>query len=171
MHPSASDSSGGAERLARIEALLEIQQLKARYAELVDARTVAGRVVDDAELARLATEAAALFTEDATWDGGAALGVARGRREITDRLRRPTIGFGLHVFTQPRIDLAGDLASATGRWTLLSPHTGSDGTSAWLLGEEHDTYRRVDGRWLHATMRLRVIALAPVPQGWGRILS
>ncbi len=34
------------------------------------------------------------------------------------------------------------------------------------LEAEHDEYRRVDGRWLHARMELRVVFTCPCEAGW-----
>ena len=85
-------------------------------------------------LALLARQAAGLFTEDGVWDGGPALGVARGRDEIAARLAEPTLVFSRHLFLRPRIEVTGEVA--TGRWELLSPCTAADGTSLWMSGSE-----------------------------------
>lgn len=159
------------ERLARLEARLAIEDLKARYAALVDSRTRRGQPLPPGELAEVGRQVAELFTADAVWDGGAALGVATGRDEIAARLREPTVGFAQHVFSQPRITIDPGLRTATGQWSLVCPCTRQDGASYWMLGEEHDRYALVEGEWLHAAMRLRVIAMAPVPDGFGRIFD
>lgn len=156
-------------RVEVAEAVLEIQSLKARYAEAVDRRFVRGRVVDDPTLRRLAAEAAALFTEDATWDGGPSLGLVTGRAAIADRLARPTLDFARHLFVKPHIEVDGDGARA--RWDLLSPCRRSDGSSWWMCGYEDDHYRRVDGVWLHDSMVLTTVFMAPVDEGWTRLLA
>lgn len=66
----ATDLADLRRRVETTEAVLAVQALKARYAEFVDARFAGGRPVDDAALAAAAEGAAALFTEDAVWDGG-----------------------------------------------------------------------------------------------------
>jgi len=126
-------------------------------------------VIDRDRLVDLAAAAAELFTEDGVWDGGPALGVARGRVEIAARLAEPTLVFSRHLFVQP--SLAVDGAAATGRWQLLCPCTGADGAALWMSGWEDDTYVRVDGRWLHASMRLTTVFVAPAGVGWPRILA
>jgi hypothetical protein len=156
-------------RVEASEAVLEIQSLKARYGELVDRRFEAGRVVDRPGLERLAHEAAALFTEDGTWDGGPGLGRVTGRRDIAARLSAPTLDFSRHLFLKPDIRIDGDRASA--RWDLLSPCRRPDGTSYWMCGYEDDDYQRVDGAWLHRSMRLTTVFMAPVGAGWTRILA
>jgi SnoaL-like domain len=155
-------------RLDAALAVQEIQRLKARYAALVDARYTRGAVVDSAKLGEIARDIADLFTEDATWDGGRALGVAQGRGEIAARMGEPTLLFSRHYFVQPRIEVEGDLASA--RWDLLAPCTTKDGRPHWMAGVEDDTYRRVGGRWLHQSMRLSVVFLAPHEVGWEKVL-
>jgi hypothetical protein len=155
-------------RLDAVLAVQEIERLKARYAALVDARYARGAVVEPSKLDEIARAIAALFSEDATWDGGRALGVARGRAEIAARMGEPTLLFSRHYFVQPRIEVDGDLAS--GRWDLIAPCTTKDGRPHWMAGVEDDTYRRVGGRWLHQSMRLSVVFLAPHEVGWDKVL-
>lgn len=156
-------------RVETTESVLEIHSLKARYGELVDQRYSAGAVVDDDKLARLAEEAADLFTEDAVWDGGSELGVARGRPAIAARLQRPTLSFSRHLFVKPRISVEGDRAEA--RWDLLCPCRLPDGSSWWMCGYEDDSYVRTEGGWLHQSMHLTTLFMAPVERGWNKILS
>ena len=156
-------------RVDTCESVLAIQALKARYGDLVDRRFSRGRVVDAELLGELADAVAALFTEDGTWDGGPGLGSVQGRAAIADRLRTPTLVFSRHHFVTPRIEVDGDRASA--RWELLSPCSRPDGTAYWMCGYEDDTYARVDGGWLHATMRLTTVFFAPTGSGWGPVLA
>ena len=154
-------------RVRAVEDTLAIERLKARYAQLVDQRYSRGAPVDDARLGELAEALGRLFTEDAVWDGGKALGVAEGRAAIVERLRTPTLLFSWHYFLKPDIHVQGDRASA--RWDLLSPCTTRDGKPHWMAGYEDDTYRRVGGEWLHASMKLEVAFLAPHDTGWQKI--
>jgi hypothetical protein len=156
------------QRVRMLEDVLAIQRLKARYAELIDQRYHRGRAREGEELARVARQIADLFTEDAVWDGGPALGLCRGREAICERMREPTLLFSWHFFLKPQIQVDGDRASA--RWDLLAPCTTKDGRAHWLAGTEDDDYRRVDGRWLHRHMKLNVVFLAPHETGWTRIL-
>ena len=157
------------QRLDRAESTLALHELKARCGDLVDARFERGAPVDPDRLADLARRAAALFTEDGVWDGGPALGVARGRDEIAARLAAPTLVFSRHLFVKPRLAVDGD--TATGRWELLSPCTRPDGTSLWMSGVEDDVYARVDGVWLHRAMALTTFFVSPAGTGWPRILA
>jgi len=155
-------------RLATAESILAIQDLKARYGDLVDQRFSAGAVVDPTTLARVADAVASLFTRDGVWDGGPGLGIASGRYAIADRLRDPTLTFSRHFFLNPRINVDGPTAAA--RWDLLSPCRRADGTSYWMSGYEDDDYLLVDGHWLHRSMKLTTVFMTPVGEGWTKIL-
>jgi hypothetical protein len=151
-------------RLRVLEDVEAVRWLKARYGELVDERYAGGAPRSPAQLERIAGEIADLFTEDALWEGGAALGACRGRAAIRERFAAPTLSFSWHYFVKPRIEVAGD--SARARWDLLAPCTSREGRALWMAGVEDDEYRRVDGRWLHSRMSLRVVFLAPHDRGW-----
>lgn len=153
-------------RVRVLEDAEAIRSLKARYAELVDARYARGRPRPASELEPLAETIAGLFTEDAVWDGGRALGLCRGREAIRQRFLEPTLHFSWHYFVKPRIEVDGDRARAT--WDLLSPCTTRDDEPHWMAGVEEDEYARVDGRWLHSRMALRVVFMAPHAKGWVR---
>ena len=166
--PSIEDLQRQIERLsARVRAAEDVQAIqrqKAYYAQLVDRRTPRRGTASQDEIDAVAREIAGLFTADGIWDGGAALGVARGREEIYERLRKPTLRFAWHFFVKPRIEVAGD--DAHGTWDILSPCTTREGRAMWMAGVEHDTYVREAGVWLHASMRLEVIFMSPYDRGW-----
>jgi hypothetical protein len=156
-------------RLDAAEGALAIHEVKARYADLVDARYDADGPVGPERLAQLAEAIADLFTPDAVWDGGPALGVAEGREAIAARMRAPTLRFSRHFFLAPRIRV--DRHRAEARWQLLSPCTTADGTPRWLCGYEDDEYERgEDGRWRHRRMALTTVFLARADEGWHRVL-
>ncbi len=153
----------------RIEALEDVEairRLKARYGELVDERYTGGAPRSPAELLRIADELAGLFTEDAVWDAGPALGVCRGRAALRERFARPTLSFSWHYFVKPQIQVDGSQARA--RWDLLAPCTTPEGRAMWMAGVEDDEYRKVEGCWLHSRMALRVVFMAPHERGWAR---
>lgn len=165
--------AGEVERLSRrvddCESVLQLQALKARYGELVDQRYSPDGVVGAADLDRITEEVAALFTVDGVWDGGPGLGVAVGRSAIAERLGTPTLAFSRHLFVKPRIEVRGDSASA--RWDLISPCRRADGRSYWMCGYEDDEYLRVEGTWLHRSMKLTTIFMSPIEEGWTKILA
>lgn len=154
-------------RVVAVEDTLAIERLKARYAQWVDQRYEKGAPVSEQRLAEIARALGTLFTEDAVWDGGKALGVAEGRAAIVERLSHPTLLFSWHYFLKPHIEVDGDRAVA--RWDLLSPCTTRDGKPHWMAGYEDDEYRKVDGEWLHQSMKLSVAFLAPHETGWQKI--
>ncbi len=156
-------------RLEATEGVLAIHALKARYADLVDRRFCEGAPVDVATMDALATAAAELFTEDGVWDGGPTLGRVTGRAAIAERLARPTLTFSRHLFVKPEITVDGD--RATGRWDLLSPCRTPEGTSYWMCGFEDDEYVRTGSGWLHASMRLTTVFMAPVGGGWTDVFA
>jgi hypothetical protein len=151
-------------RIQVVEDIAAIQKLKARYGELTDQRYAGGRVKDQAELESLAAQIAELFTPNALWDGGSALGICRGRSQIYERFLKPTLNFSWHYFVKPQIQVEGD--RATGRWDILAPCTTRDDEPCWMAGVEDDAYARVDGEWLHSAMKLRVVFMAPYARGW-----
>lgn len=151
-------------RLAAVEAVQEIANLKARYAELVDSRYTQEGPRPAEEIGRIADEIVALFSEDAVWDGGADLGCWQGREEIRKRFLDPTLKFTIHYFVKPRIEVDGDRATA--RWDILAPITFGNGKPGWMTGFEEDEYARVDGRWLHSRMKLTVHFMVSHARGW-----
>ena len=153
-------------RVRELEDAEAIRRLKARYAELVDARYAKAGPRPPEDLASLADSIASLFAEDAVWDGGAGLGVCRGREGIRARMAEPTLLFSRHYFVNPQIRLDGDRAQA--RWELLAPCTLRDGRPAWMAGAEDDEYTRIGGVWLHQRMALCVHFFAPHERGWAR---
>jgi hypothetical protein len=156
-------------RVEAAESVQAIQNLKARYAQLVDERYVRGKVAPDERVAAVAEQIAALFTPDGVWDGGPALGVSSGRAEIAARMRAPTLLFSWHFFLKPQIHVEGEHARA--RWDILSPCTTKDGRPHWMVGFEDDEYARVRGEWLHTRMKLTSVFLAPHETGWEKIFS
>jgi hypothetical protein len=168
IHELALQQAELEQRVRAVEDVLAIERLKARYAQLVDHRYSRGAPVARERMDEIARELGTLFTDDAVWDGGKALGVAQGRAAIVERLARPTLLFSWHYFLKPQIQVDGDRASA--RWDLLSPCTTRDGRPHWMAGYEDDEYRRVDGAWLHRSMKLSVAFLAPHETGWEKIL-
>ncbi len=152
-------------RLAAVEDLDAIHQLKARYGQLVDARYTRRGPKSREELAPIAREIASLFCIGAVWDGGAGLGLCTGREAIYQRFLEPTLQFSWHFFLKPNLEVAGD--TARGTWDILSPCTTAERRAMWMAGVEHDEYVREEGLWLHQSMRLDLIFMVPYERGWG----
>src|SRR5690606_12087710 len=90
-------------RVARTEAHAEILALQSRYGTLADARYSRQGPRSQVEIDRAADALAALFTEDAVWEGGGALGRCEGRAAIRERFRAPTLHYAWHFFVKPEI--------------------------------------------------------------------
>ncbi len=153
-------------RLRVVEDIEAIRRLKARYGELADQRYGRNGVKPRAELEPIARELATLFSEEAVWDGGRALGLCQGREAIYQRMLAPTLSFSWHYFVKPQIDVEGDRARAS--WDILAACTTQQNVACWMSGLERDEYVRVDGHWLHSRMSLEVAFMAPYEQGWAR---
>ena len=151
-------------RVARAEGQAEILALKSRYGALADARYSRRGPRPQSEIDAVADQLAALFTEDAVWEGGGALGRCEGRDAIRERFRAPTLQYAWHFFVKPEIRVEGDRAEGT--WDVFALVTTQEGRAMWMVGVEHDAYARVDGRWLHTRMQLDSQLMAPYDRGW-----
>ena len=154
-------------RLGAVDDVQAIHRLKSQYGRLADARYGPDGVVARDALVRIADALTALFTEDAIWDGGAGLGICRGHDEIRARFLAPTLRFSWHYFVKPHIEVDGD--RARGSWDILAPCSLADGRPMWMSGFEQDEYLKCDGLWLHQSMKLTLIFMAPYDSGWSRV--
>ncbi|MEE3062453.1 MAG: FAD-dependent monooxygenase [Actinomycetota bacterium] len=135
------------QRLERLEAVVTIQQLMARYALAVDAGWN-GRGVDVAQLPHI-------FAEDATWNAPAMNISVTGLDAIIDSVRKETAAqtFSMHSFTNPIIDVYGN--RAFGRWRMsVVGKSDSDTRQAFLAMDL--TYVRTGAGW-----RIRSVDVAP----------
>lgn len=145
------------QEVRRLGAIEDIKQLKAIYCAHCDNN------YDPDKLA-------AMFVEDATWDGGD-FGVHRGRKEIHTFFSgiSGAIVFAGHMVVNPIIEVAEDGLSATGKWWLIMPCTvDEEGTkeSRWLFAEYSDEYVCVDDEWLYKSLKLQLHHFVPHLKGW-----
>ncbi len=145
------------EQVARLAAIEDIKQLKARYCAYCDAR------YDPDGLA-------SLFVEEGVWDGGPEFGRHVGREAIREFFRSASssIVFAAHLVLNPIIEVNG--ATATGQWRLIMPCTVKDAAGTpearWLLSAYHERYVVVDGRWLFQSLRVDTQFYAAHATGW-----
>jgi uncharacterized protein (TIGR02246 family) len=123
-------------RLQRLEDREEIRALILEYGRALDAR-------DFEAFAELFAE------QDGEWIGG--LGAVKGRAGIRE-LMEATFGTGpatspnFHVFTNEKIEVDGDSASAATKWIFVVQGEGE--RPEWVfLGHYDDVFVRENGRW------------------------
>lgn len=157
----ASEPVTDLERLVAIEA---IGQLKARYFRACDTK--------DWELL------ASVFTDDAVIDftaGGspklhAEIGTStsRGPAEAAAWIRSATRGaVTVHQGYMPEIEVTS-ATTATGIWAMADhlwyqEGSGSQYREIDAVGHYHETYEKVDGRWLISVLRLTRLRSLEVP--------
>lgn len=141
--------------IRRVADELEIRNLVAKLAQLADE----GELDDYIEL----------FTEDAHWDGGVALGSAKGHEEILAAARgRRASGRGgpgshsRHVVTTATVDVQGD--RATGR-AVFHYYRNTDAVpELMLLGVYEDEFVRSQRGWRLARRKIISGPEAPKPR-------
>ncbi len=141
------------ERLQILEDKEAIRELQFEYARLTDEQN------PDAM--------AALFTEDAIWDGGEQFGRHEGRSAIHAFLKNTwqTLTWAIHLMTNPEIRIEPSGSEATGRWYLWEPATIS-GRPLWMVGSYVNRYRKVDGKWRFGHVQLSFEFMTPYESGW-----
>lgn len=141
-------------RIARLEDIEAIKQLKAHYCEICD---------DGHDPERIVT----IFTEDGTWEGKG-IGHAKGHAEIRALFESfgERITFSQHMVMNPRIEVNGN--TATGTWYFFGPFTFRDGNQAkWQSTRYHEDYVKVNGQWKIRKLRIRPPGMsADYEKGW-----
>ena len=144
-------------RLARIESIEQIRCLKAHYCDLCDEGYDADAL-------------AALFTNDAVWDGG-----ELGRFEGRDRIHRffsnmpKVMSFAIHHITNSAVAVSEDGRRANARWYLLQSATLRETDQAvWLAGRYDDVLVREEGEWRFQSVRISSRFFTPYEDGWAK---
>jgi len=140
-------------RLRVLEDIEAIKKLKARYCAYCDNNYDADGI-------------AALFTEDAVWDGGN-FGRYEGREAIRTFFRgAPRIfPFAIHQVMNPIIEVEGE--QAKGQWYLFQPATLAEGNQAvWLAARYEEEYVKVGSEWKFKRLKVFPSFLTPYDQGW-----
>ena len=142
-----------ARRLQVLEDIEAIKKLKARYCAYCDNNYDADGI-------------AALFTEEAVWDGGS-FGKYEGREAIRTFFQGAPklLPFAIHQVMNPLIEVQGD--RATGRWYLFQPCTLAEGNqAAWLAARYEEEYVKVGGEWKFTHLKVFSSFMTPYEQGW-----
>jgi hypothetical protein len=136
--PAAEYRNAIAHRLKLLEDREEIRELIMNYGRFLDRRNFA--------------DFSDLFAEkDGEWIGG--MGKAKGSQAIR-KLMEDKIGgnsgnynpSNFHLFTNDRIDVAGDNAEASTKW-LFVVQNASNQPQLFYLGHYEDRFVRENGRW------------------------
>jgi hypothetical protein len=133
-------------RVAQLEAIEAIRELKARYADVCDTGYDPVRMRP-------------FFTDDAVWDGGPRFGRYEGVDAVCD------------FFAAPIIEVADDGRTAQASWYLLEPCTiaTDEGPRAMLIaGRYADRYRLEPDGWKFSEVTLDCQTLTPLDEGWVR---
>jgi len=143
-------------RLRAVEDVLEIQNLKARYAAFCDDNYNADAI-------------AALFTEDAVWESPT-LGRFEGREAIRAFFAGAAdiFSFAIHYSLNGQIEVEGDRARA--QWYLFMPCTlGAENQAMWRAGIDREEYVRRDGGWMFCRKASTPLMNAPFEAGWAKM--
>lgn len=152
----AQSSAGLAERIDALESTEQIRGLIIEY----------GRALDHRDFVAYSE----LFEEEqGTWIGG--LGSATGRDAIFELMdgsighaEQPIEPTSHHVFSNIQIDVDGDTAAATTKWTFVIQSEA--GSPQWFyLGHYDDQFVRKDGQWYF----LRREAFTDIPRDQGAL--
>jgi hypothetical protein len=142
-------------RIAVLEDVEAIKQLKARYCAICD---------DDHNPHLITT----IFVEDGIWEGDG-VGAHRGHAAIRKLFEnfRARISFSQHNVMNPVIEVNGNHARAS--WYFFGPFTFRKGNRAyWLSARYQDDYVKIDGEWKFQHLRAIGRMAAPYEKGWAR---
>lgn len=145
-------------RIAKLEAVEEIKNLKSRYAQACD---------DGYNPETMRT----IFAKDAVWDGGDAFGRYEGQDAICQFFAdvSSSISWALHYMMGPEIVVADDAKSATGTWYIWMPFTAETENgprAAWVGGIYNDEYRLDPEGWRIVNLDLDLQIMSPYEDGW-----
>ena len=145
-----------ARRVARLEDIEAIKQLKARYCTICDSNHDPERITS-------------VFTTDAIWEGRG-IGHAHGHAAIRELFKgfQRAISYSQHMVMNPIIEVDGD--RATGVWYFFGAFTMRDGNQAkWQAARYHEDYAKLDGEWKIAHLRVKGPGMsADYETGWAK---
>ena len=147
-------------RLARLEDVEAIKNLKARYAYYCDHGYDADGM-------------ASLFVEDSLWTSNS-FGTYHGRAAIHEFQSRISseILWALHFMICPVVNVSDDGQSATGSWYLIEFATmtglpAGEVTNAVVMSAIYnDTFVRENGEWRFKTVSVEFHQVSDLDKGW-----
>ena len=141
------------QEVQRLKDIEEIRLLKTRYAELCDDHYNPDGL-------------AALFTEDAVWDGSP-MGRFVGREQIREFYAGVSarIPFALHMTMCHRIEIAPSGSEASGHWYTWTPAI-LHGRAVFMASNHSDEYKKAGGKWLIHRVKSTIHFITPYESGW-----
>lgn len=135
------------QRLQKLEDLEEIRTLQANYGQAVD-KGWNGKEINSDKVPEL-------FTEDAVWTNPKMNINLHGHQQIIEFFVAMNANnpFFMHSFSNPRIEVDGD--SATAKWNLFSPMK-SDGRVVSMLADYNMEYVRTAEGWRIKLLKLNM---------------
>jgi hypothetical protein len=148
------------QRVARLEDIESIRQLKFQYALYCDNGYDADGM-------------AALFVEDGVWESNA-FGAYESRAEIHKFISgvRHEILWALHYMDNGIVEVADDGLSARGRWILFEPASmtregGAEGADSVVITADYDDeFVKRDGRWWFKKVKANFRCISNLHEGW-----
>jgi limonene-1,2-epoxide hydrolase len=148
------------ERVARLEDIEAIKNVKAQYAYYCDKGYQAEGFTS-------------LFTDDAVWESNA-FGTYHGKQEIydfIDGLGKSQILWALHFMICPVVNVAPDGQNATGTWYLLELATmtrpdGDERDAVIMTANYEDTFVKQNGEWKIKHVKVHFHQVSNLDQGW-----
>lgn len=149
------------QRLARMEDLEAIKQLKYQYAAYLDDKFNPEGI-------------ASLFTPDGLWAIKGVGGTVKGRDAIKQHCRNllKGISWSQHCMMAPLTTIAPDGMSATGSFylicllTMTTPEDPNKEDAYVLAGTYKNKYVKVDGKWYFKELTGSIDQSAPWSDGW-----
>lgn len=149
------------ERIARLEDVEAIKDLKYRYAGYCDAKFDPDGITS-------------LFTPDGHWKVSGVGGEATGHKEMRAFFTNmaKSIVWAQHFMIAPRIEVAEDGKSAVGRFyvlvlcSIVQTEDPSKKDAVILTGNSIDTFVKVDGRWYFKELTATIHQSSNWTEGW-----
>jgi uncharacterized protein (TIGR02246 family) len=158
-----AEQSSLEQRLARLEDIEAIKQLKYQYTGYCDNHYNPEGI-------------ASLFTPDGHWIVSGVGGEATGHEEIKKLFSAMAkdIIWALHYAIAPEIEVAPDGNSATGKFyllclcTIIGSNDRSQKDAVILTGNYVDQFVKIDGRWYFKELSGVLHQASPWTEGWVR---
>jgi hypothetical protein len=151
-------------RIARLEAVHEIQNLQSRYNHyLLMSR-------NEAIVELFAKEDPSVTVEIA--DSGVYEGIEGVKRLFLKGMHAKHAirgGMGLHTNSTPVIEVSRDCGTASGMWFTFGPCTRRDENglhALWMAGKYDNRFVNEDGRWRYKSIHWHVFFRSPFEEGW-----